>query len=385
MPKAFMLSSGHFCSDIYPGFLAPILPLLMSMYGFSISYAGLLMATASLSGSLLQPVFGLLSDRMSTRFFVIMGPVFSGIFYCTLGYMPNQWFILLWVLFGGLGQAQFHPLAAKMTYSISEKNRSTVMSIFVSGGSVGFSTGPVVITSIIAIWNIKYVPIAIVPAVVYALLMARYSPEHTVEKSTRNKTAITKENLKDLTSISIFVFVGLLRSFVVMSFNTFIPILFSYRGMPLESGGFALFLFSFFGGIGTLIGGYLADWMEPKIIISGSFLFAAPAYILFLNTTGTAAYVALSFAGCMMFFSIPAVITQAQATMPGNMSTVSSMVMGVSWGVGGLLVSVAGKVVDIYGLIETLQVLAYFPLIGVLISLPLHYRKSKETRYPDYI
>ena len=383
--KAFLLSSGHFFSDIYPGFLAAVLPLLMTTYGFSISFAGLLAAIASLSGSLLQPIFGFLSDRLSTRFFIIMGPVISGFFYCTVGYLPNKWFIMLWVLFGGLGQAQFHPLAAKMTYGLSERNRSLVMSIFVSGGSIGFSTGPLVITSLIAFRDIYIVPAALIPALVMAFFMYCYSPAHVVEKTSRKKTLMTRSNLKELTAISIFVVIGLLRSFVVLSFNVFIPILFSQRGESLETGGLAIFLFHFIGGLGTLAGGYLADRIDPRKIITGSFLLAVPALVLFLNSTGAIAYISLGLAGCMMLCSIPTVITQAQATLPGHMSTVSSMVMGVSWGAGGLLVSVAGRAADIFGLELTMQVLAYFPLIGVLITLPLHYRAVKETRYPDYI
>ena len=383
--RAMLLSGGHFFSDMYPGFLSAVLPLLMMKYGFSLTFAGLLAATAAFSGSFIQTVFGYLSDRSTRRFFIVIGPVISALFYSSIGYMPDKWILLLCVFIGGIGQAQFHPLAAKMTNQLSEEHKGKAMSIFVSGGTVGFAVGPIVVTTLIAYRDIYILPVAVIPAILIALLLYRFAPKHTVLHSSERKRILSRSNLKQLASVTTYVTIGALRSFVIMSFNTFIPILFSFRGYSLKTGGLALFILHFSGGIGVLVGGFLSDRIDPKKIISGSFLFAAPALLLFLNSSGFISYCALGLAGGLLLSSIPTVITQAQAALPGHMSTVSSMVMGVSWGVGGILVSFVGRAADIFGLVPTLNVLAFFPFIGFFLSLILHYQTVKETRLPEYI
>ena len=87
----------------------------------------------------------------------------------------------------------------------------------------------------------------------------------------------------------------------------------------------------------------------------------------------------------MLYLSIPAVITQAQAAMPVRVGTVSSMVMGFAWGVGGIMVLLIGRAADMFGLLQTLNILAFVPFIGFILSLFLRFQRVEETRLPEYI
>ena len=55
--KVLLLSVGHFITDLYPGFLAPIMPLLMAKLDFSLTKAALLISVFTFSASLMQPTF----------------------------------------------------------------------------------------------------------------------------------------------------------------------------------------------------------------------------------------------------------------------------------------------------------------------------------------
>ena len=384
LKRSMLFSAGHFFSDIYPGFLAPILPLLMSRYDFSLTFAGFLAAATAFSASMTQTIFGYISDRWSHRFFVIIGPVIAAVFFSILGYMPNKWMILFCLFMGGIGVAQFHPLAAKMVNKVEPEHKGKAMAIFVSGGSIGYSLGPIIVTSLIAYRDIYFVPVAAIPALIFALLMNRFAPKNTINAS-QSSFKLNRDNIKQITSVSIYVVIGIVRSVVIMGFNAFIPILFSMRGFSLETGGFAIFLIHFFGGLGVLAGGMLSDRISPKIVISASFVAVSPALYLFLHSSGPMAFAALGIAGFFLYSSIPAVITQAQAAMPQNMSVVSSMVMGVSWGIGGMLVMFVGKSADVFGILPTLNVLSFFPVIAFMISLLLFHKKFGETRVPEYV
>jgi len=383
-PKAVLLSVGHFITDMYPGFLAPVLPLLMVKFGFSMTFVGLLAATSSFSTSLMQTVFGYLSDRISHRFFIILGPVISALFYSSIGYIPSKWILVFWLFLGGSGVAQFHPLAAKLTNQISESHKGKAMSVFVTGGSIGYAVGPLVVIAIIAFRDIHFVPVTIIPAFIFAFFMYRFTPVHTISRSFSGRL-FKRSDFKQVTSIGIYVALGALRGFVIMGFCTFIPILFSHWNYPLESGGFAIFTLIFMGAIGGLLGGFLTDRFSPKIIIAVSFLLSGPALLIFLNYSGLISYIALGLAGFLLYLSIPAVITQAQAAMPVHVGMVSSMVMGFAWGVGGIMVLLIGRAADTFGLLQTLNVLALVPFIGFIFSLFLHVQRVEETRLPEYI
>ncbi|MFC1564052.1 MFS transporter [candidate division KSB1 bacterium] len=383
-PLALLLGGGHFITDMYPAFTAPVLPLLMEKLDFSVAFAGFIAATISFASSFLQVVFGYLSDKISRRYFVIAGPLIAAVFFSIIGYIPDKWMLILCLLIGGIGVSQFHPLAAKMVHDISGTNRGKAMSVFVTGGSIGYSIGPLVITSIIALYGLEYVPFAAIPGVIVSYLLFRFAPKHKAQ-NTSPRVFFKKENLKQVKSLMLYLCIGISRSIVIMGFTVMIPILYSMRNMSLEKGGFAVFIMHFLGGIGVFFGGFISDKVAPKILITLSFLFGAPALFAFVSTSEPFALIYLGAAGFLLYSSIPAVITQAQATMPSNMSTVSSMVMGFSWGVGGLLVMVVGKFAEVYGVYETLRVLAFLPFLGFFLSLLLHIREKEETSLPEYI
>jgi FSR family fosmidomycin resistance protein-like MFS transporter len=91
-----LLSAGHFMNDGYPGFLAPLLPLLMQKIGFSLTLAGTLISIQAVANSLTQPVFGLISDRLRRPWLVIFGPLCTAIFFSSIG-LVHSYFLLVYL------------------------------------------------------------------------------------------------------------------------------------------------------------------------------------------------------------------------------------------------------------------------------------------------
>ena len=385
---SFLMSTGHFMCDIFPGILPPILPLLMVKYGFSITFAGMLGSLASFSNSFTQPLFGYLSDRIDRRFFVILGPILSGAFYSIIGYMTNKWTLVLCVMAGGMGVAMFHPQGAKIIYHTSgPAHKGKAMSIFTTGGSIGYPLGALVITSlIIPLWGLEAAPVMLIPAFILMTFMLKYTPRITNPNGIETGKPRYKPSVRQLSAISMFVGIGLVRSLVIMSFNVLIPIWYAQQHFPLQQGGYAIFIFHTLGGLGGLVGGFISDKVSAKTMIIWSFVFGTLFLIAFTTSGGGMLSLAwLGLAGAMLYASIPTVITQAQATLPEYMGTVSSMVMGFSWGVGGLLVIAVGGFADAYGVPQTMKALSYFPLIAVVAAMFIRTKRDAETKLPEYI
>jgi FSR family fosmidomycin resistance protein-like MFS transporter len=68
-----------------------------------------------------------------------------------------------------------------------------------------------------------------------------------------------------------------------------------------------------------------------------------------------------------MFSTSPVLIVAAQELVPKSRTLVSSMMMGLGWGVGSLLVPVTGLLGDIIGLEKALQWVLVLSLIGVIL------------------
>ncbi|MEO6237982.1 MAG: MFS transporter, partial [Vicinamibacterales bacterium] len=60
-----------------------------------------------------------------------------------------------------------------------------------------------------------------------------------------------------------------------------------------------------------------------------------------------------------------------QALAPISAATVSSLMMGFAWGMGGISAPVVGAIADRYGIEPTLVGLAFIPLIAAAVSMLL--------------
>src|SRR5574341_1016746 len=80
-----LLSFGHFFIDLYSSALGALQPLLVEQFRLSLTQAGLLGGLLVFSSSVMQPLYGFLSDRFHTRMFTVLAPAVAGLFISLLG------------------------------------------------------------------------------------------------------------------------------------------------------------------------------------------------------------------------------------------------------------------------------------------------------------
>src|SRR6266446_1540632 len=133
---------GHFFIDLYSIALGVMQPSLLAQYGLSLTQAGLLGGMLVFSSSVMQPVYGYLSDRFHTYLFTALAPAVAAIFISSLGLASGYWTLLAMVWLGGAAIASFHPQAtANATRGISA-HRGRALAAFISAGTLGLSIGP---------------------------------------------------------------------------------------------------------------------------------------------------------------------------------------------------------------------------------------------------
>ena len=74
------LGLAHLTSDVYTGFVNPILPFIASKLGFTMALATVIVAITQICSNMLQPLFGFFADNILHRFFIFWGLVLVSVF-----------------------------------------------------------------------------------------------------------------------------------------------------------------------------------------------------------------------------------------------------------------------------------------------------------------
>src|SRR6476469_7066265 len=133
------LSGGHLAVDFAGGALFVLIPYLHDKFDLSYTLAAVLVLCSTVSGSLLQPLFGLWSDRRGAIWLIPVGVAAGGIGIALASIAPTYGLIVFFVIVAGLGTAAFHPEGSKFAAYVSGRRRASGMAFFSEGA--GFVSG----------------------------------------------------------------------------------------------------------------------------------------------------------------------------------------------------------------------------------------------------
>lgn len=107
------------------GALPAVLPFLITNYGFNYQAAAGLMFAFSCLSSIIQPLFGWLSDKISKPWFIPLGVLLAGGGLAAVGFMSSYWAIFAVIVVSGVGAALFHPEGARFANRVSGRPRGS--------------------------------------------------------------------------------------------------------------------------------------------------------------------------------------------------------------------------------------------------------------------
>src|SRR5919202_3214992 len=165
------LSAGHLFTDLNQGAVAALIPFLVDERGLSLAAAGTLVLAATVSSSVVQPLFGVFSDNRPLPVLMPLGVVLAGIGMSLVGVAPSYPLILLCVVVSGIGVAAFHPEAARFANYVSGARRARGMSFFSVGGNAGFALGPAITTPLVLAFGLHGTLFLVLPAALMAAVL----------------------------------------------------------------------------------------------------------------------------------------------------------------------------------------------------------------------
>ena len=377
-PTVLLLAGTHFIVDGFSNIYAPLLPLLIPQLNLSLAAAGTLQMCFMMANAVAQLGFGHIADRWRPRALVMWGPLVAVSILALVGLAASPWMLGVILIAGGLGAAAFHPPAAALVHRFSGERKGFAMSFHITGGSLGFSLGPLIFAPFAERYGLHWTPFLMIPALaVLALILPRVPPiERLGEHGELPGFRALLPYRKPLTLLYLIV---VIRTLAALSFATFMPVMLTRRGMSLTDAGIAIGAYFFASSVGGFLGGPLADRWGPRNVIIWSLVLAVPFLALAPMQTGWTFVALVSLGGFLLQSTLPVNVTFGQMIAPISAATVSSLMMGFAWGTGGLSVPLVGVLADRLGIERTLVAIAFLPLAAAMFAVPLPAGKLAHT------
>jgi FSR family fosmidomycin resistance protein-like MFS transporter len=380
-----VLSLGHLVTDIYQSALPAILPFLKENLSLSYTMAGVILMAANFTSSLLQPLFGYLSDRQEKAFLLPLGCLCAGVGFSLLSLPSSYVFILMLVIISGFGIASYHPEGYKTAHFFTGEKRVTGMAIFAVGGNLGFALGPIISIYIIKYMGFSSLPVIIVPSLVFVAIIIFYWRDISITELKKDRTAekaVAQERQKGAyISLSILIAIVIMRSWTQMGLMTYIPFYYinHLKGDPLYAGKL-VFVFLLGGALGTLGGAPLADRWGHKRYLTISMLFSTLLLPLIFIIDGYMLFVVLGLLGMTLISTFTVTVVMAQQLLPRNLGVASGLMVGFAIGAGGICVTLLGVIADHFGVPAALESIMIIPLAGFILSMVLRYPEDSKKR-----
>jgi FSR family fosmidomycin resistance protein-like MFS transporter len=121
------LSGGHLAVDFASGSVPALIPFLTDRFDLNYAFAAMLLLASTVSSSLVQPLFGLWSDRRGALWLIPGGTILSAVGVGLAAVTPWYPLVLVLVFAGGLGVAAFPRGAKYAAYAVAASVRRHVV------------------------------------------------------------------------------------------------------------------------------------------------------------------------------------------------------------------------------------------------------------------
>lgn len=369
-----LLAWGHLVIDTHQGALPALLPFLKAAFGLSYTAAGTVLLVATVASSVIQPLFGYLSDRSARRWLLPWSVVLTTLGLALVGLAPTYGLLLVCVAAAGLGIAAYHPEGFKTANQVAGDRKATGLSFFSIGGNIGTALGPPVIAALVTTFGRPGTLGMLVPGLLTAGLIAAVLPSLVPPPAMAGVARAGAGDGRAMrAAIALLVAVVTVRSWTQLGLTAFIPFFYvDILGADPRIVGPLLFGFLGAGALGTLVGGPIADRWGGRRVVTGSMLVAAPLVATFLWRQGDGlAVLCLLAAGFALVSSFSVTVVLAQAYLPRRLGMAAGLMTGLAIATGGIGVALLGWVADHWGLMTALALTAVMPLAGFAAALAL--------------
>ena len=376
------LSAGHLATDFAGGTLPALLPFLVDKFSLSYTLAAVLILASALSGSIIQPLFGLWSDRRGALWLLPSGVALAGAGMAVAAASSEYWIVVLFIVLSGLGTAAYHPEGSKFAAYASGRKRASGMSLFSIGGNIGYALGPTATAPLVLAFGLTGGLLLALPVLAVALLLLLAMPflgGFAPERGTG--PAASGEDRPG--ALTLLLGVIAFRSVAWFGLITFVPLWEVSLGHSKAHGSHLLSLMLLAGGVGTLAAGPLADRIGRRPVLIASLAAAAPLSIAYVMVGGIPGAIALALVGVCVISTFGVTMVMAQEYLPSRIGMASGLSIGLSIGLGGIAAVGLGALADSVDLRSAMYVAAAAPLVALVLAMLLPSSRVQRRLEPE--
>ncbi len=367
--QVLTVAGGHFTHDTSSAFYAPLIPLIQDKLSLGYGSIGFL-AMLTQVGGLLTPFIGYLADRISVRYFVIFAPAVTATIMSLIGLAPNYLSLAFMLFAVGISVACFHAPSPSMIANVSGNKLGTGMGMYMAGGELGRTVGPLVVAGSVAwfglegMWRLMFVG-----WVVSGILFVRLN--NTKLPARVHKAFPWRQGLQ---VFSLLAWILLTRAFFVSSISTFLPTYMSdVVGSSFWLAAGSLTILEAAGVAGALLSGSLSDRFGRKKVLV-FLLFVSPLILFAFLQSASWAYVPLLlFLGFTALATGPILLAVVQETFKNDRAFANGIFMFLNFLTLGLGLLITGLAADQFGLRTTYfatGLIAFLSIPAVLMLKP---------------
>jgi len=356
--------------DLYAGLLPVLFPVLSRKYGLDLATVGLVALAYSGVGSVSQPLFGWLADRYGTRLTGV-ALVWTAVMFSAIAAASSFWMIVALAGAAGLGSGAFHPFGALNANAvIDDRRRNSAMSVYASGGTIGFAIGPLIGVALLALFGIRGIGLMVVPGAAIAIWLLLEMRQIAV-KGTGSRHGRTGLPAIPWGLLAAVIIVMMARSWTMSSLQAFIPTWYDDLGYSKAFYGFLATTITLASAAGTLGSGSLADRHGRRALIIGSLIATIPAILLFTQFTGGIAFLTGALVGILAASTAPLLLVMAQQLMQGRAGVASGLILGLGFVTGAIGVPITGAIADAFSIQTAMRAQSLVILLAIPIALLL--------------
>ncbi|MBY0120913.1 MFS transporter [Bacillus sp. S/N-304-OC-R1] len=370
----------HLLNDSLQSIIPAMFPILEKSMGLTYTQLGIIGFALNMVSSVLQPAVGIVTDKKPMPFALPIGLTSSMFGVLGLALSQSFEFIVISVIFIGLGSAIFHPEGSRVAFMAAGSKRGLAQSIYQVGGNSGQAMAPLITALILvplgqigAAWFTAVAAVAVGLLTYIAFWYAnKLQVERAVSKKKINSALSNQKGLSKAvkTALVLVLFLIFARSWYISGMTNYYSFyMIKHYDFSIKQAQIFLFVFLVSGALGTFFGGPLADRFGKKVVIFLSMIISAPLTILIPFVPPAAAVCLLALTGFVLMSSFSVTVVYAQELVPGKIGTMAGLTVGLAFGMGAIGSMVIGYLADLIGITQTMILTGFLPLLGFITLL----------------
>ncbi|WP_246320563.1 MFS transporter [Paenibacillus qinlingensis] len=378
------ISLVHLFNDALQAVIPASFPILKGSLQLSFAQLGFITLMLNLTSSVLQPFVGLYTDKYPKPYLLPLSMVASLSGMIALAFAPSYLWVLFSVALVGLGSAVFHPGASRVAHMAAGPRRGLAQSIYQVGGNGGQALAPIL--ALITIYpfgqrgSLWFTLAAAAGFVVLLYITGKFKNQLVIgrTKATPEKTSmLSGQRRKIVTAVTLVVLLIFGRSWYGAGItNYFIFYLTETYHLSASSAQVYIFVYLGAGAVGTFLGGPVADRFGRTTVLCA--LLVSLPFTLILPYAGPIwSYPLLAIIGMIQMSSFSVAVVYVLELIPGRVGTMSGLITGLAFGMGGLGSVALGGLIDATSLSSVIKLTSFLPLLGLLaLALPSNRKRS---------